>query len=85
MSGGRLPLHRGQPARQREGRLYAEIPLRDRPGGGADPHDQHPILQKFFNGQIDIFGNLLEENGGDISPRMEWNRSAPTIGVGFLK
>jgi hypothetical protein len=42
------------------------------------------IFQEFFNGQTDIFVNLSEENGGDISPRMEWNRGAPTIGVAKL-
>ena len=41
-------------------------------------------LQEFFDGQTDIFGNLPEENGGDISPGMEWNRRAPTIGVAKL-
>jgi hypothetical protein len=42
------------------------------------------IFQEFFDGKTDIFGNLSEENGGDISPRMEWNRGAPTIGVAKL-
>jgi len=42
------------------------------------------IFQEFFDGQTDIFGNLSEEDWGDVSPRMEWNRGAPTIGVAKL-
>jgi hypothetical protein len=42
------------------------------------------IFQEFFDGQTDIFGNLSEEDGGDVSPRMEWNRGAPTIGAAKL-
>ena len=42
------------------------------------------IFQEFFDGQIDIFGYLSEENGGDVSPQMEWNCGAPPIGVAKL-
>jgi len=41
LPGRRLPFHRGQSSGQGQGRLYPEIPFRERVGRGADPHDQH--------------------------------------------
>jgi len=36
------------------------------------------MLEKFIKCETDIFGNLTEQDWGDVPALMEWNRCAAT-------
>ncbi len=42
------------------------------------------MLEKFFDGQTDVSGDLAKENGGDVSPRMAGDGGSPSIRVSEL-
>jgi hypothetical protein len=42
------------------------------------------MLEKFFDGQANITGNLTQKNGRDVPPRMAGNCGAPPVRVAEL-
>ena len=39
------------------------------------------MLEKIFDGQTDVAGDLTEEDGRDVSPRMAGNGGSPSVRV----
>jgi hypothetical protein len=42
------------------------------------------MLEKFFNGETDVAGDLTKEDGRDVSPRMTGNGGSPSVRVAEL-
>ncbi len=42
------------------------------------------MLEKFFDGQANVTGDLANEDGRDVSPRMAGNCGSPSVRVAKL-